>query len=183
MTDLTTAAGLAAHYSEVSRRLNPRSPPPAMDRPRRVIPFQTWPPRTPPSMKLPYVVGMIEPDRLVHRRAPSTIRDVISVSSLAAPLIAMAIEFPVVPSAFHWKVVLAEVSKKHGITVNELIGQQRSSQIVAARHESMWRMKTETTMSLPEIGRRLGNRDHTTVLHGVRKYAAKLHAAGLLERA
>jgi chromosomal replication initiation ATPase DnaA len=29
-------------------------------------------------------------------------------------------------------------------------------------------------MSLPQIGHRLGNRDHTTVLHGVRRYEAKL---------
>jgi chromosomal replication initiator protein len=33
----------------------------------------------------------------------------------------------------------------------------------------MYLAKTMTTRSLPEIGRRFGGRDHTTILHGVRK--------------
>ena len=42
----------------------------------------------------------------------------------------------------------------------------------------MYRMKTETTMSLPKIGDRLGGKDHTTVLYGIRKHKAKMEAAG-----
>jgi chromosomal replication initiation ATPase DnaA len=73
-----------------------------------------------------------------------------------------------------WKRIIEEVCIKHQVTRSELIGPQRSARISSARQEAMYRMKTETTMSLPQIGHRLGNRDHTTVLHGVRRYEAKL---------
>ena len=73
--------------------------------------------------------------------------------------------------------IMREVCMKHRVTKAELVGPQRSVGLVAARHEAMYRMKKETTMSLPAIGRKLGDRDHTTILHGVRKYEAKLRAA------
>jgi chromosomal replication initiation ATPase DnaA len=41
---------------------------------------------------------------------------------------------------------------------------------VAARFEAMWRMARETGASLNQIGRQLGGRHHTTVLHGIRAY-------------
>jgi chromosomal replication initiator protein len=41
--------------------------------------------------------------------------------------------------------------------------------VVRPRQVAMYRAKTMTLRSLPEIGRRFGGRDHTTVLHAVRK--------------
>lgn len=76
---------------------------------------------------------------------------------------------PVAP----WRVILSEVCRKHGMTQKQVIGQQRNHNIVLARHEAMYRMAHETRMSLPMIGRRLGDRDHTTVLHGLRQHAAR----------
>lgn len=72
-----------------------------------------------------------------------------------------------------WRVILSEVCRKHGLTQKQVIGQQRNHNIVLARHEAMYRMAHETRMSLPMIGRRLGGRDHTTVLHGLRQHAAR----------
>jgi len=104
---------------------------------------------------------------------PRAKRDFIHIGSantehLQAPTPDLSFDMP------SWKRIVYEVATKHHITVAELIGGQRSSPIVAARHEAMYRMKTETAMNLPAIGRRLGGRDHTTVLHGVRRYEASL---------
>lgn len=70
--------------------------------------------------------------------------------------------------------IMRDVCNKHGISKSELLSPRRAVPIVAARHEAMYRMSKETTMSLPAIGRRMGGRDHTTVLHGIRKYEASL---------
>lgn len=76
-----------------------------------------------------------------------------------------------------WKRILYEVARKHRLSVAELIGGQRSAPIVAARHEAMYRMKTETTMSLVAISRRFGGREHTAVRHGVAKHLERMEAA------
>lgn len=73
--------------------------------------------------------------------------------------------------------IIRETCLKHGFTRGELFSARRARLLVAARHEAMFRLSKETNMSLPAIGRRLGGRDHSTVLHGIRKHAAKLKAA------
>ncbi|HEV7345489.1 MAG TPA: helix-turn-helix domain-containing protein [Devosia sp.] len=73
--------------------------------------------------------------------------------------------------------ILREVCSKHEVTKAELTGGQRGRAIVLARQEASYRLKKETTLSLPQIGRKLGGRDHTTILHAVRRHAALL--AGL----
>lgn len=76
------------------------------------------------------------------------------------------------PSFPAWKRIALEVCAKHEIKLSEMKSPQRNMSLVLARHEAFYRCKTETEMSLPQIGRRFG-RDHTTVLHGVRKHAAR----------
>lgn len=58
----------------------------------------------------------------------------------------------------------------------DLKSQRRTALPVKARQIAMYLAKTLTALSLPEIGRRFGGRDHTTVLHSVRKIS------GLIER-
>lgn len=41
----------------------------------------------------------------------------------------------------------------------------------------MWALKQEGRWSLPQIGRLLGNRDHTTIIHGVRQHEKRLREA------
>ena len=48
-------------------------------------------------------------------------------------------------------------------------GSGRNRSIARPRQAAMWLAKQLTTRSLPDIGRRFGGRDHTTVLHAVRK--------------
>ncbi|WP_407654384.1 helix-turn-helix domain-containing protein [Bradyrhizobium prioriisuperbiae] len=54
---------------------------------------------------------------------------------------------------------------------NEFFSHRRNSPIVRARQLSMFLCREKTMRSLPEIGRRHGGRDHTTVLHACRKIA------------
>lgn len=75
--------------------------------------------------------------------------------------------------------IIRNVCQKHGFTLGELYSARRAWPLVAARHEAMYRLSKETSMSIPAIGRRLGGRDHSTVLYGVKKHAAKLQAASL----
>lgn len=67
-----------------------------------------------------------------------------------------------------------ECAVKHGVTVDEIDGIRRAAHIVAARQEAMWRAKNETKLSYPEIGRRFGDKDHTTVIWGVRQHEARM---------
>ena len=73
----------------------------------------------------------------------------------------------------HWRTVVREVAEANGITIDDLIGPRRSRRASWPRQEAMYRMRNETPLSYPEIGARLGNRDHTTVLHGVKAHAKR----------
>ena len=65
-----------------------------------------------------------------------------------------------------------EVSTFYGVSMRDLLSHRRERQIVRPRQVAMYLAKELTTRSLPEIGRRFGGRDHTTVLYGVRKIGA-----------
>ncbi|MCR9085279.1 MAG: chromosomal replication initiator protein DnaA [Rhodobacteraceae bacterium] len=62
-----------------------------------------------------------------------------------------------------------QVSEHYHIRLSELIGPTRVRTIARPRQVAMYLCKKMTTRSLPEIGRRFGGRDHTTIMHGVRK--------------
>jgi len=70
--------------------------------------------------------------------------------------------------------IVAEVCLKHKQFLLDIESDRRTTDIIPARHELMYRLRTETTWSLPRIGRFLGNRDHTTVLHGCQKFKKQL---------
>src|SRR5579863_553442 len=56
-----------------------------------------------------------------------------------------------------------------GLRQADLISERRNRAIARPRQAAMWLAKQLTTRSLPDIGRRFGGRDHTTVLHAVRR--------------
>jgi chromosomal replication initiation ATPase DnaA len=62
-----------------------------------------------------------------------------------------------------------EVAKYFEITLLDILSHRRTLKMVYPRQIAMFLSKTRTPRSLPEIGRRFGGKDHTTVLHGVRK--------------
>lgn len=61
------------------------------------------------------------------------------------------------------------VARHYNVSKNDLLSNRRTRVIVHPRQISMYLAKHMTPRSLPEIGRRFGGRDHTTVLHAVRK--------------
>ncbi len=61
------------------------------------------------------------------------------------------------------------VARQFNVSKNDLLSNRRTRVIVRPRQIAMYLAKTMTPRSLPEIGRRFGGRDHTTVLHAVRK--------------
>lgn len=64
------------------------------------------------------------------------------------------------------RVVLTEFP---GVTLSDIKSNGRKAKFVQARQLAMYLAKMLTNQSLPEIGRRMGGRDHTTVLHAYRK--------------
>lgn len=60
-------------------------------------------------------------------------------------------------------------SEHFGLRQADLISERRNRSIARPRQAAMWLAKQLTTRSLPDIGRRFGGRDHTTVLHAVRR--------------
>jgi len=72
------------------------------------------------------------------------------------------------------KQVVAAIAKRHGVTFNDIIGPSRKRNIVAARFEAIVTVaQLRHLWSLPEIGRFFGNRDHTTILHCIKKMAVQ----------
>ena len=71
------------------------------------------------------------------------------------------------------KVNIEEIQKKvaqhFNIKVSDMSSARRSRTVARPRQIAMYLSKNLTSRSLPEIGRRFGNRDHTTVIHAVRK--------------
>ena len=53
--------------------------------------------------------------------------------------------------------------------MNEMLSQRRSRPLARPRQIAMYLAKQHTTNSLPDIGRKFSNRDHTTVIHAVKK--------------
>ena len=66
------------------------------------------------------------------------------------------------------------VARHYNVPRTELLSNRRTRVIVKPRQVAMYLAKTMTPRSLPEIGRRFGGRDHTTVLHAVRKIEGQI---------
>ena len=62
-----------------------------------------------------------------------------------------------------------KVAEHYNIRLTEMASARRSRAVARPRQVAMYLAKQLTSRSLPEIGRRFGNRDHTTVLHAVNK--------------
>jgi chromosomal replication initiator protein len=61
------------------------------------------------------------------------------------------------------------VARQYNVSRSDLLSSRRTANVVRPRQVAMYLSKVLTLRSLPEIGRRFGGRDHTTVLHAVRK--------------
>ncbi len=65
--------------------------------------------------------------------------------------------------------VIDEVSRYYDVSVEKIKGDKRTSDIVLPRQIAMYIIREKTNLSLPEIGKELGGKNHTTVLHSIKK--------------
>ncbi len=70
--------------------------------------------------------------------------------------------------------ILRIISRHYGVSKSDLLSQRRHRSVVWPRQIGMYLAKHLTARSLPEIGRRFGGRDHTTVLHAIRKIEGEI---------
>lgn len=67
--------------------------------------------------------------------------------------------------------VIENVARRHKVTVADIIGKRRDRVYVAARHEAIARVATTWPwISYPHLGRIFGGRDHTTIMHALKKH-------------
>lgn len=83
-----------------------------------------------------------------------------------------------------WKVheVLLIVSAEAGVSTIDLKSERKSKKVCRARHVFFWLARRFTLRSYPFIGMTCGDRDHTTVMHGVRKIDAVVAGMASPER-
>ncbi len=86
------------------------------------------------------------------------------------------------PKTLDTEYVLQVVAKFYHLDVGDLIGPRRSKELVRPRQIAMYLARQETNASLPEIGRLLGDRDHTTILYGISKIEGLLEQDNNLRR-
>ena len=73
-------------------------------------------------------------------------------------------------------VIQKAVAERFGVKVADILSKRRTKTVVKPRHVAMYLAKTMTTRSLPDIGRRFGDRDHSTVIHAVNKISDLIKA-------
>jgi chromosomal replication initiator protein len=116
-------------------------------------------PLPPPPVPQPVAVELVQPPREI---SPEEAR----VTAVLAEMLPARI-----------RKIQREVCAQHGVTLDEMLSPSRKATVTEARQWAMWRVYHEIAarmsprMSLPDIGHRFG-RDHTTVLHAVRKMDA-----------
>lgn len=65
--------------------------------------------------------------------------------------------------------ILKSVADFYSITLNDLLKRSRKKEVVKPRQVAMFLLREETKLSFPEIGQKLGGRDHSTVIHACTK--------------
>ena len=78
--------------------------------------------------------------------------------------------------------VIKAAARFYGIGEQDIVGRRRTKEIVRPRQVAMYLSRKETPASLPEIGKALGGRDHTTVLYGTGKIEGQLEQDSTLRR-
>jgi hypothetical protein len=118
----------------------------------------------------------------------------IPIAAIEAPLtiepkvkLVQPDENVIAPTPSNWFVILAAdsksrsypsildiqkaVARRYSIKVSDIISARRTANVVRPRQIGYYLCKELTPLSLPAIGRRFGHRDHTSILHGVKKMA------------
>jgi chromosomal replication initiator protein len=70
--------------------------------------------------------------------------------------------------------ILREVAKEFDVPVNDLRGKSRERHIARPRQFAYLRLRDETDLSYPTIGRVMGDRDHSTIIYGIKAVRKRL---------
>jgi len=147
------ASELAAHYSDIRRRL--RSAPSAVKTTAREVHlFRVRP----------------EPQRIERQAMPEP---VAPTPEPVAPGITVTLPIPTYPTI---RSIVAATAAHFGVPVIDLMSQRRHKSIVRPRQVAMYFARVITPRSLPDIGRNMGGRDHTTILHAYHKISGLIDA-------
>lgn len=69
--------------------------------------------------------------------------------------------------------IIADMAMQNGYTVAQMVGPERKRDLAWLRQDAYREVRAKTSLSLPQIGKVFGGRDHTTILHGIRASEAR----------
>ena len=109
--------------------------------------------------------------RLIYPEpAPAPYPDPLDSPAPVAVVIEVPVKAPETPAETPARRILNEVAEKHKMPVGAFRSKSRTMPFINLRHEACYRLSTELGFSLMQIGRLMGNRDHTTVLNAIRRH-------------
>lgn len=154
MPEFNTAAELRAHYARVFKR-RPSEPVP--------IPIKENPARSDHSLDKP----ALKPTLAGAETCGAPVTEWLSLQdAIATPVVRLVrSDRPKIEE------IQSATARHYGATRDDIISSRRTMVIIRPRQVAMYLAKVLTLRSYPDIGRRFGNRDHTTVMHSVRKIA------------
>lgn len=74
------------------------------------------------------------------------------------------------------KEIIRTVCDYYHVTPIDVVSSRRTLNVMIPRQIVMYLAREMTPLSLPQIGAKLGNRDHTTILHGIKKMQQRIEA-------
>jgi chromosomal replication initiator protein len=74
------------------------------------------------------------------------------------------------------QIILKAVADFYNVSSNDLTKRSRKKEVVRPRQVAMYLLREETKLSFPEIGQKLGGRDHSTVIHACEKIKEEANA-------
>jgi len=77
--------------------------------------------------------------------------------------------------------VLKSIQKFYHIPIEDLVSRKRNKEVIKPRHVAMYILKNVVGLSYPEIGRELGGKDHTTIIHGCKAITKGISASRQLK--
>jgi chromosomal replication initiator protein len=129
-------------------------------------------------------------DQANIRELEGALNRVIAFSSIVNSRITLQVAMEALTDAMittrgrtlHPNDVLDAVIAQFKVSLRDLQGRARNREMVIPRQVAMYLMREETKASLVEIGRQLGGRDHTTVMHGIDKVIRDLDTDATLRQ-
>jgi len=144
--EFNTPEALYQHYKNVRQRIETASREAAIKNGVIILPIKKLPP---PEQKKAAEIEQSEDNAVIEMEPPKHLNDT--------------------------QRIMYEIALKHGILVSDMRGPVRQRHFVLARQEAMWEIKRQRPdLSLPQLGRMFGGRDHSTIFHGIRAHQQRL---------